>query len=112
MVEDGDAKGARGRPREALARPTERAVVDLARLIPPPSDRVDPDDVQAVRRVQGLRRLPLPLELAERAREAGGERVRDVVVARHRDDRQLEALQEARGTLVLVAPAAVREIAA
>ncbi len=59
-----------------------------------------------------LGRLPLPLELAPGAREAGGEGVGNVVIARDREHVRPEALEEGGGALVLVAPAAVRQVTA
>ena len=62
--------------------------------------------------MDGLRRFPLPLELAEGPREAGGESPRDVVVARDHEQRSLEPSQKGRCALVLLAAATVGEIAA
>ena len=59
-----------------------------------------------------LRRLPLALELAPGAREARREGVRDVVVAGDCEDAAAEPPQEGRHPLVLIALAAVRQIAA
>lgn len=62
--------------------------------------------------MDGLGRLPVPLELAERMREPGRERPRDVVVARDDEQRPFEPLQKRRGAIVLARPCAVRQVAA
>lgn len=67
--------------------------------------------VQPVRRVHRLCRLPLAFELSPRPREATRRPEGDVVVARHRQHRCRQALQQRRHSFVLVGPAAVREIA-
>lgn len=58
-----------------------------------------------------LDRLPLPLELGPRAREARRERVRDVVVAWDHEQGPLEPAQKRRGALVLASTSTVGEIA-
>jgi len=63
-------------------------------------------------RVHRLGRLPLPLELPPRVREAAGERERDVVVARYDEHGRAEAAQEVGRCVVLVPAAAVGEVAA
>src|SRR3954454_7634874 len=68
--------------------------------------------MQARGSVERLARLPLALELGPRLREPRREGVRDVVVSGDRDDGRAEALEEARRVLVLLAPPAVREVAA
>jgi len=80
--------------------------------MPPRPHRVEADDEEAVALVDGLRRLPVPLEFAERVCEAGRERPRDVVVARDDQQRPLESLQKCRRAVVLARPCAVRQIAA
>jgi len=62
--------------------------------------------------MDGLRRLPLPLELAEGPREARGESPRDVVIARNHEQRSVEPSQKGRRALVLLAATTVGEIAA
>jgi hypothetical protein len=80
--------------------------------VPPRSHRVEPGDDDAVGAVDGLRRLPEPLELLPRAREPLRERVRDVVVAGDRHQRQPEPAEEVRRPLVLAAQPAVGQVAA
>jgi hypothetical protein len=62
--------------------------------------------------VDGIRRLPVPLELAERMCEAGRKRPRDVVVARDDQQRPFESLQKRRRAVMLARPCTVRQIAA
>src|SRR5262249_30238132 len=75
-------------------------------------DRVETDDVERRRRVGRLGRLPLALELAERAREAGREGVGDVVIAWDGQHGWAERPQEARGPCELIPVSAVAEVAA
>ena len=92
VVERDDAQRARRRlARAARRRALELRVADAARLVAPRPDRVEADDVRPRRRVDGLGRLPLPLELAPGAREARREGVRDVVVPGHREHGGAEA---------------------
>ena len=60
----------------------------------------------------GLGRLPLSFELRVRPGEAGGERVRDVVVAGNDQQRRTERTQKAGGRVVLLRCASVAEVAA
>ena len=90
---------------------TELGVADAARLVPPRSDRVDPDDVERLRGVDGFGRVPLVLEALPRSREAGREAVRDVVVARHRQHGSVQSTQKRGRPRVLVGPPAMCEIA-
>jgi hypothetical protein len=112
MVEDDDPKHSLGRSREQLGGPLQLPRADAAGLMPPGPDRVQADDEEAVGLVHGLRRLPVALELAKGPSEAGGERVRDVVVARNREERPFETVQERCRSVVLLGAAAVGEIAA
>src|SRR5206468_3988718 len=73
---------------------------------------VEPDRENALAAIDGLGRLPQPLELLPRTREAGRKRVRDVVVSRDAEQRRPEAAQELRGGVVLLRPAAMGEVAA
>ena len=59
--------------------------------------------MQLVGAVDRLGRLPLALELGQRAREAAREGIRDVVVAGDHEQRRPEAAQEGRRALVLLA---------
>src|SRR5215210_5634424 len=79
--------------------------------MPPRTDRVEAHDEQALRPEDGLDGLPLALELRPRAREARGERVRDVVVARDHEQWAPEAAEEGCDLFVLASPAAVRDVA-
>jgi hypothetical protein len=112
MVEDDHPQRAVARLCESRPHRLQLACADAARLVTPRSHRVDADDVEAVRGQCRLRRLPLALELGPRPREPRGKRVRDVVVPGNGEQRQPEAAQEARGPFMLLAAAAVREVAA
>src|SRR5712692_10272626 len=81
VVEDGDAQRSLRCVREQLTCPLELALSQSARLVSPRAHRIQPDDDELLGPVGGLARLPLPLELGERPREARRERVGDVVVA-------------------------------
>ena len=61
--------------------------------------------------MNGLSRLPLPLELGPRPRETRRKCVRQVVVARHGEHGRAERAEEPCRSLVLVPSAPVREIA-
>ena len=84
-MENGHPQSAGVRLGEQPGRLVELALPQAARLVAPGPDRVQADDVQVRRAVDGLGRLPLALELGEGAGEAGRGRVRDVVVARDDD---------------------------
>lgn len=92
-------------------------VLDLRRanpsgLVAPRPHGVQADDVELLRAVEGLGRLPAALELLEGTREAREWRVGDVVVAGDRENGRAETLEELGGTVVLVGAAAVRQVAA
>src|SRR5581483_7376365 len=89
----------------------ELCVTDAAGLVAPRPHRVEACELQRRRRAQRLGRLPLPLELPPRGAEAGGNGVRDVVVARNGDDGRAERAEERRGALVLLPAAAMGQIA-
>ena len=112
VVEDDDPKRAPGRTGEQLGGPLQLPGANAPGLVPPRPHRVEADDEQAVGLVDGLRRLPVPLELAERMCEAGRERPRDVVVARDDQQRPFESLQKRRRADMLVRPCTVCQIAA
>ena len=112
VVEHGDPERAVGRLGEEARGVVELALPQAARLVPPRAHRVEADHVQPLGAVDGLGRLPVPLELGEGAREARGEGVGDVVVARDHEQRQPEATQEARCALVLFGAPTVRQVAA
>src|SRR2546423_15602074 len=83
-----------------------------AGLMAPGPHGVESDHVQRRRREGRFRRLPLALELAERACEAGGEGVRDVVISGNREHRPRQPVQEPRSARKLVRATAMAEIAA
>jgi len=112
VVEDDDPKRAAGRIGEQLGGPLQLPGANTARLVPPRPHRVEADDEEAVALMDGLRRLPVALELAERVCEAGRERPRDVVVARDDEKWPFEPLQKRRRAVVLARPCAVCQIAA
>src|SRR5581483_6835330 len=112
VVEDDDSQRPRRRAAEKLLGAAQLTRADAAGLVAPGTHRVEADDEELVRLEDRLRGLPVPLELAERAREAGGERIRDVVVAGNREHGRAEAAQERGRAVVLLASAAVREVAA
>ncbi len=62
--------------------------------------------------VRRLGRLPLPLELPERSREASGEAVRDVVIPRNGQDRPVERAEKSGRAGELAFAAAVAEVSA
>ena len=107
VVEDGHAERSvlglaeplRSRAREL--RPAQRAALVAER-----TRRVEPDDMKARRRGRRLGRLPDPLELRPRPHEPR-RRVREVVVAGHREHRRPERAQQARGPLELLPAAAM-----
>ena len=101
VVEDDDPQRALGRVLEDLRRVPNLRVANPTRLVPPRPHGVEPDDDQAVRAVDGLGRLPEPLELLPGAGEALRERVGNVVVAGDRQQRQLQPAQERGRRLVL-----------
>lgn len=112
MVEDDDPERVRRRVREQRRRVLELAAAQAAGLVPPGAHRVQPHDQEPLGAVDRLGRLPEPLELGERPGEPGRERVRDVVVARDREEREAQAAQEPSGALVLVPAAPVRQVSA
>jgi hypothetical protein len=78
--------------------------------MPPGPHGVEADDVETVGAVNGLGALPLALELGEGPREAGREGARNIVVSGDHEQGSAEPSQEGSSTLVLVAPAAMREV--
>jgi hypothetical protein len=111
MVEADDPERARGSSGEASRRRCHGGRSQASGLVPPRPHGVDADHVQPVRRVDGLRRLPLPKELLPGPGEAGGWQERDVVVARHGQDGRRQGAEQRGHSLVLVTPAAVGEVA-
>src|SRR5262249_55009849 len=112
MVQDRDPQlGVLDRSQD-LRRALELRLGDETRLVSPGTDGVQSDGEDALAAVDGLGRPPVALELGIRAGEAGGKRVRDVVVPRHDQERPSEAVQEGRRRLVLGRLPTVREVAA
>jgi hypothetical protein len=85
---------------------------DAAGLVEPGTDGVEADDVEALGAVGRLRGLPAALELLVGAGEAGDGRIGDVVVARNRQNRPIEALEEVGGAVVLLGTPPVGQVAA
>jgi hypothetical protein len=112
VVEDDDPKCVTGRAGEQLCRALQLPRVDAAGLVTPRPYRVEADDEEAIAVVDGLGRLPVPLELAERMRESGWERPRDVVVARDDEQRSFEPLEKRGRAVVLGRARAVCQIPA
>ena len=113
VVVEGDdpVRGLRD-PRERVRRRAHLGVAEPSGLVPPRPHGVEARDDDRLRAVDGLGRLPEPLELVPGPREALREGVRDVVVAGDRHERQPEPAKEVRRALVLAAQAAVGEVAA
>ena len=112
VVEGDDPVRSRRDPRERLRRLLHLGVAEPSRLVPPRPHRVEPGDDDALRAVDGLRRLPESLELVPGLGEAFREGVRDVVIPRDRHQRQPESPEEVGCALVLAAQPTVGEIAA
>jgi hypothetical protein len=85
---------------------------DAAGLVEPGPDGVEADDVETLGAVGRLRGLPATLEPLVGAGEAGDRRIGDVVVARNRQNRPIEALEEVSGAVVLLGTPPVSEVAA
>ena len=111
MVEHGDAIRAFGRCVQSFRGAEQLVFAQRPALVPVGAGRVQADNVQRLGRVRRLGRLPLPLEFGPRPREAGRERVREVVIPRHCKQRCLEGAEKPGGVLVLLAGAPVGEIA-
>jgi hypothetical protein len=110
VMKANDAQGSRRRRGKPIGSALNGVRLQPSRLVSPGPHGVDADNVQPVGGVHRLRRLPLALELLPRSREPRGRQQRDVVVARHRQHSRRQAPQQRRDTLVLIAPAAVREV--
>jgi hypothetical protein len=91
VVQGDDPVRARRNLPEDLRGALHLLVAQAARLVAPGSDGVEPGDDERIRAVDRLGRLPQPLELRPGPGEPPRERVRDVVVAGDRHQRQLEA---------------------
>ena len=96
---------------QALGGRVELRFSQRAALVPERAGGVEADDLQRRRREDRLGRLPLPIELRPRSREAGRKRVRQVVVSRNGEHGHAEGTEEPRRLLVLPAPPSVREVA-
>ena len=108
----------RGRPQHPggssseLGRETlELRRLERAALLTPRPHRVQADDRQALRRVDGLGRPEDTFPLHTRLREACRERVRNVVVSRDREEGEPEAPEQLVRALELGPTAAVSEVA-
>src|SRR5688572_1091121 len=111
MVVQGDDAQRIGRALlQALCAERQALVVDRTSLLTPGPNRVEPDDDDVIRDVERFGRSEDALPLVECARESCREGVRDVMVAGHDEEGQLERTQELRGRLELRAPPAVRHI--
>jgi hypothetical protein len=111
-MEDDDTERGRGRFGQKVGGLVELRAAQTPGLVEPGADRVQADDEERLGAVDGLRRLPVALELREGLRKSRDRGVRDVVVSWDREHRAAETAQELRGTVVLLRKAAVREVAA
>src|SRR5947207_9789098 len=111
MVEHRNSEGAVRRRAKARGGGAQLLGAQRAALMAERAGRVQADDVHRLRRERRLRSLPLALELRPRPREPRWKRVGQVVVPRYGEHRGPEGAKEAGGVLMLLAPAAVREIA-
>ncbi len=112
VVQGDDAEGAGRSVAQRGCRPVELCVADPSGLVPPRPNRVQPDDVQRVRGVDRLRRLPEALEVVPRRREPTRRKERNVVVSRYDEHGRAEPAEELRDRVVLRREAAVGEVAA
>ncbi len=111
MVESHDAEGAVGRLAHASQHPRESGLAHCAALLPPWPNGVEPGNEEI-----GVDELRLgwsddAFPRGERRREARREGVRDVVIPRNGEQRQLESLETLRRPLELGSSSAVRKIA-
>jgi hypothetical protein len=111
-VQDDDLESASRSLGQAASRVLEVRAVDPASLVEPRSHGVQTDDMQLLRAVRRLCRLPLTLELLVRAREPRDGRVRDVVIPGDGQDRSAEALEEVGGAGVFLGSSAMGQVAA
>jgi hypothetical protein len=111
VVEADDAQRAPRRLAQQFACPGDLRFADPARLVAPRTHRVEPNHEEALGAEDRLDRLPLPLELGPRAREAGRKLVRDVVVPGDDEEGPVQAAQKRRRPLVLAPATAVGEVA-
>src|SRR6266513_1945317 len=86
VVQRRDTQRVAGSVTKDVSRALQLLLLDPTRLVPPRAHRVEADRDDVLGAVHRLRRLPLTLELRERAREARRECVRDVVVARDAEE--------------------------
>src|SRR5438128_10043433 len=112
MVQHDDVEGPRNAVSQSFLRTRELPGPDAARLVPPGADRVESDHMERRRRIGRLRRPPLALESAERARESRRKGIRDVVIARNCQHGPAEAVEESGGIGELALAPPMAEVAA
>ena len=112
VVQDDHPECARRGLREQRGRVLDLRHANPAGLMAPRPHGVQADDVELLRAVEGLGRLPTALELLEGPGEAREWVVGDVVVAGDRENGRAEALEELGRAGVLVGAAAVGQVAA
>jgi hypothetical protein len=105
------AVGAVRRRAEARAGLGELLVVERTPLLSPGPNGVEADDDERVRDVRRLRLPEDALPARERPREPGWDRVRDVVVPGHGEQREPEPTENLRRAPELIRAAAVRQVA-
>jgi hypothetical protein len=111
-VEDDDLQGGRRRIGEPACGVLQLPRADAPGLMEPGTHGVQADDVQPLRSVGRLRRLPVTLELLVRAREARDRGVWNVVVTGHGENGSTDALEEPCGAVVLFGTAPVGQVTA
>ena len=110
MVESHHAQRARRRIAQVGGCSFEVGLSERPALLAPRANRAQADDDELVRGVNRVDRSEHTLPLGEGPREAGGDRVRDVVVTRDREKRDVNALEERTRPFELGAAPAVREV--
>ncbi len=111
MVEGDDLQSSLRPFAQLCRRPLDVRPLDGPSLLAPGADRAEPDDEELLGEMDRLGRSEGPLPLSERAREASGDRVRDVVIPGDGQEGPVQASKDLRCLLELYAAAAVREIA-
>ena len=111
MVESHDAEGAVGRFSHAPQCRRECVFAQRAALLSPWPHGVETDDEEIGVGELRLGRSDDALPVSEGRREACRDRVREVVITRDGEKRQIEGLETLGRSLELGSPSAVREIA-